>query len=100
VSPNTRLLGHSCRSGKGLSKGEGLTWDKAGSVNRETALILPIVSGVDPMLMAVAINSGISAGGLAPTSLFGIVTNTTARHPGIDLNPLVLLPWRWLQISP
>ena len=48
-------------------------------------------SGVDPMLMAVAINAGISAGGLAPTSLFGIVTNSTARQAGIDLNPLMLL---------
>jgi di/tricarboxylate transporter len=48
-------------------------------------------SGVDPMLMAVAINCGISAGGLAPTSLFGIVTNGTARQAGIDLNPLTLL---------
>jgi di/tricarboxylate transporter len=47
--------------------------------------------GVDPMLMAVAINAGISAGGLAPTSLFGIVTNSTARRAGIDLNPLTLL---------
>jgi hypothetical protein len=43
------------------------------------------------MLMAVAINAGISAGGLAPTSLFGIVTNSTARQAGIDLNPLTLL---------
>jgi di/tricarboxylate transporter len=42
-------------------------------------------------LMAVAINGGISAGGLAPTSLFGIVTNSTARQAGIDLNPLTLL---------
>jgi di/tricarboxylate transporter len=48
-------------------------------------------SGIDPMLMAVAINAGISAGGLAPTSLFGIVTNSTARQAGIDLNPLTLL---------
>jgi di/tricarboxylate transporter len=47
--------------------------------------------GVDPMLMAVAINSGISAGGLAPTSLFGIVTTGTARQAGIDLHPLTLL---------
>jgi len=42
-------------------------------------------------VMAVAINSGISTGGLAPTSLFGIVTNSTARQAGIDLNPLTLL---------
>ena len=48
-------------------------------------------SGVDPALMAIAINGGISAGGLAPTSLFGIVVNGTARQAGIDLNPLTLL---------
>ena len=48
-------------------------------------------TAVDPMLMAVAINAGISAGGLAPTSLFGIVTHSTARQAGINLNPLVLL---------
>ena len=32
-----------------------------------------------------------STGGFAPTSLFGIVTVTTARQAGIDLNPLTLL---------
>ena len=48
-------------------------------------------SGVHPMLMAVAVNSGLSTGGLAPTSLFGIVTTSTARQAGIDLNPLTLL---------
>jgi di/tricarboxylate transporter len=48
-------------------------------------------SGVDPLAMAVAVNGGISAGGLAPTSLFGIVTNSTARQAGIDFNPLTLL---------
>jgi di/tricarboxylate transporter len=48
-------------------------------------------SGVDPMLMAVAINSGMSTGGFAPTSLFGIVTYQTALQNGIDLNPLTLL---------
>ena len=47
--------------------------------------------GMDPMLMAIAINSGISGGGMAPTSLFGIVVNGTARQAGIDLNPLILL---------
>ena len=48
-------------------------------------------SGVSPMVMAVAVNSGLSTGGLAPTSLFGIVTTSTARQAGIDLNPLTLL---------
>jgi di/tricarboxylate transporter len=48
-------------------------------------------SGVDPMVMAVAVNSGMSTGGFAPTSLFGIVTISTARRVGIDLNPLTLL---------
>ena len=48
-------------------------------------------SGVNPMVMAVALNSGMSTGGFAPTSLFGIVTATTARQAGIDLNPLALL---------
>ncbi len=48
-------------------------------------------SGVDPMVMAVALNSGMSTGGFAPTSLFGIVTASTARQAGIDLNPLALL---------
>ena len=47
--------------------------------------------GVNPMVMAVALNSGMSTGGFAPTSLFGIVTATTARQAGIDLNPFVLL---------
>jgi di/tricarboxylate transporter len=48
-------------------------------------------SAVDPMLMGVALNSGMSTGGFAPTSLFGIVTVATARQVGIDLNPLTLL---------
>ena len=48
-------------------------------------------AGVDPVLMAIAINSGISAGAFAPTSLFGIVTYRIARQAGIDLNPFTLL---------
>ena len=47
--------------------------------------------GVNPMVMAVALNSGMSTGGFAPTSLFGIVTASTARQAGIDLNPFALL---------
>lgn len=46
--------------------------------------------GVDPMLMGLAIGTGFSAGGFAPTSLFGIVTYGTARQANIDLNPLTL----------
>ena len=48
-------------------------------------------AGVDSVLMAIAINSGISAGSFAPTSLFGIVTYRIAREAGIDLNPFTLL---------
>ena len=46
--------------------------------------------GIDPVLMALAIGNAISAGGLAPTSLFGVVSYGTARQAGIDLNPLTL----------
>lgn len=45
---------------------------------------------IDRMLMGIAIGSGLSAGGFAPTSLFGIVTYGTARAAGIDLDPLML----------
>ena len=41
--------------------------------------------------MGIAINGGISAGGLAPTSLFGIVSYRVAREAGIQFNPLTLL---------
>jgi Na+/H+ antiporter NhaD/arsenite permease-like protein len=46
--------------------------------------------GVDPMLMGLAIGTGFSAGGFAPTSLFGIVTYGTARQANVALNPLTL----------
>lgn len=48
-------------------------------------------SGVHSAVMAVAISSGISAGGFAPTSLFGIVSYQIARQAGIDVKPLTLL---------
>lgn len=48
-------------------------------------------AGIDAMLMAVALNSGISAGAFAPTSLFGIVTHRVARQAGIGLDALTLL---------
>ena len=48
-------------------------------------------AGLDPTLMAIALNSGISAGAFAPTSLFGIVTYRVARQAGIGLDPFTLL---------
>lgn len=54
------------------------------------ALPLARRRGVDPMLMALAVGTGFSAGGFVPTSLFGIVSYGTARQAGIDLNPLAL----------
>ncbi|MGV0813923.1 SLC13 family permease [Mycolicibacterium boenickei] len=45
---------------------------------------------IDPMLMALSIGTGLSAGAFAPTSLFGIVTYGTAHQAGIDLNPFLL----------
>jgi di/tricarboxylate transporter len=64
---------------------------QAGYVMIPLAMAAARRSAVDPMLMGVALNSGMSTGGFAPTSLFGIVTVTTARQAGIDLNPLMLL---------
>ena len=45
---------------------------------------------IDPMLMALAIGSGLSAGAFAPTSLFGIVTHGVAQRAGVELDPLAL----------
>jgi len=64
---------------------------QAGYVMIPLAMAAARRSAVDPMLMGIALNSGMSTGGFAPTSLFGIVTVTTARQAGIDLNPLTLL---------
>jgi di/tricarboxylate transporter len=64
---------------------------QAGYIMMPLAMPAARSSGVNAMVMAVAINSGMSTGGFAPTSLFGIVTNNTARQAGIDLNPLGLL---------
>ena len=64
---------------------------QAGYVMIPLAMAAARRSDMDPMLMGVALNSGMSTGGFAPTSLFGIVTVTTARQAGIDLNPLTLL---------
>lgn len=64
---------------------------QAGYVMIPLAMAAARRAAVDPMLMGVALNSGMSTGGFAPTSVFGIVTMTTARQAGIDLNPLTLL---------
>ena len=62
----------------------------AGLVMAPIGLPLARRRGVDPMLMAIAIGTGFSAGAFAPTSLFGMVSYGTARQASIDLNPLVL----------
>jgi di/tricarboxylate transporter len=64
---------------------------QAGIVLAPVGMPIARRSGVDPVLIAIAINAGISAGGLAPTSLFGIVTYRVARDAGIQFNPLTLL---------
>ena len=48
-------------------------------------------AGVDAVLMAIAINSGICAGSFAPTSLFGVITYRVAHEAGIEVSPFVLL---------
>lgn len=64
---------------------------QAGYVMIPLAMAAARRSAIDPMVMAVALNSGMSTGGFAPTSLFGIVTVSTAAEAGIELNPLTLL---------
>lgn len=62
----------------------------AGLVMVPIAMPLAHKYNIDRMLMGIAVGSGISAGGFAPTSLFGIVTYGTAHSVGIPLNPLLL----------
>jgi di/tricarboxylate transporter len=62
----------------------------AGLVTAPLGLPLARRRGIDPMLMAMAIGTGFSAGAFAPTSLFGMVSNGTARQASIALNPLAL----------
>lgn len=64
---------------------------QAGLVTAPVGMPVARRAGVDAVLMAIAINSGISAGAFAPTSLFGIVTHRVARDAGIAVNPFVLL---------
>ncbi|MGO1452296.1 MAG: SLC13 family permease, partial [Brevibacterium yomogidense] len=46
--------------------------------------------GIDYALMGLSMCFAIGAGGFAPTSLYGIVTYSTAHGAGIDLNPFLL----------
>ena len=62
----------------------------AGLVTAPLGMPLARRRGVDPMLMAMAIGTGFSAGAFAPTSLFGMVSYGTARQASIALNPLAL----------
>lgn len=62
----------------------------AGLVMLPIAMPLAKKYGIDRALMGIGVGSGISAGGFAPTSLFGIVTYGTAHSVGIPLNPLLL----------
>ena len=64
---------------------------QAGLVLAPVGMPIARRSGVDPVLMAIAINSGIAAGGYAPTSLFGIVSYRVAREAGIQFSPYTLL---------
>ncbi len=45
---------------------------------------------VDPMLMAIAMGTGMSAGSFAPTSIFGVIVYGTAREANIALSPMLL----------
>ena len=62
----------------------------AGLVMAPIGMPLAKKYGMDPMLMALAIGSGFSAGAFAPTSLFGIVSYGAAHQANIALNPLTL----------
>lgn len=46
--------------------------------------------GIDYALMGLSMCFAIGAGGFAPTSLYGIVTYSTAHGAGIELNPFLL----------
>lgn len=62
----------------------------AGLVMAPIGMPLARKYNIDRMLMGLAIGCGLSAGGFAPTSLFGIVTYGTAHAVNIDLNPVTL----------
>lgn len=62
----------------------------AGLVTAPVAMPLARRFKIDPMLMALAVGCGLSAGGFAPTSLFGIVTYGTARDADIPMSAITL----------
>lgn len=62
----------------------------AGLVMAPIGLPLARKNGMDPMLMGLAIGTGLSAGAFAPTSLFGMVSYGTAHQANIALNPVTL----------
>lgn len=64
---------------------------QAGLVTGPVGMAAASRARIDVGLMAIAINSGISAGAFAPTSLFGLITYRIAREAGIELHPLTLL---------
>lgn len=64
---------------------------QAGLVTAPVGMPTARQARVDPVLMAVAINCGISAGAFAPTSLFGVITHRIARQAGIDIGAFTLL---------
>ncbi|WP_327302328.1 SLC13 family permease [Streptomyces sp. NBC_01298] len=47
-------------------------------------------AGRDPSAIGIAVITGASTGGFAPTSLFGILTVGIAERGGIDVNPMLL----------
>jgi di/tricarboxylate transporter len=62
----------------------------AGLVMAPVGMPVAKKSGIDSMLMALAIGCGFSAGAFAPTSLFGVVSYGTAHQANIALNPFTL----------
>src|SRR5690606_32380937 len=62
----------------------------AGLVMRPVGMQVARRYGVDYALMGLSMCFAIGAGGFAPTSLYGIVTYSTAHGAGIELNPFLL----------
>ena len=60
---------------------------QAGLVLAPVGMPIARRSGIDPAVMGIAIDAGISAGGLAPTSLFGIVTYRVREKPASSSVP-------------
>lgn len=64
---------------------------QAGLVTAPVGMPTARQARLDPVLMAITINSGISAGAFAPTSLFGVITYRIARQAGIQIGSFTLL---------